>query len=226
MLSDHSRQEWEQMINELRAENQCVVAKAWENPKIVATAGPLYLFSNDDFSSFFLFKKHATTKKSMRGQDYSFELVVAEYPGVLRFPGQSVYTDVINRQFGYSDLGKRINFLLSKNEKQKLYAGQYTIITPRGTISFSDTEGYGTWDILHDGINNRTYYNEGLCWVEEDTYRQSTSSNAISPVNQEMPNGNINVEIEPLDSPELLDNTDPVVLPISEDERQNQTQHF
>ena len=44
----------------------------------------------------------------------------------------------------------------------------------------------------------------------------SAFDNLTPPVNQEASNENSNVEIEPLDSPELLDNAVPVVLPISE----------
>jgi hypothetical protein len=175
-LASGCRQSLEELISGFREESkQHTTVKALEDLKLVANIGILYLAANDDFSAYALFKR-LETPVVYDSKEFTGELVVAEFPLVLSCPKRLADVDTVCRFFHYLDSDKRITIQRSKNDKENFYVGLYSIITPRGTVNLTDTEGYGLWDILEDGIYGRIYDSVGLCWVERYPDSQNMSS--------------------------------------------------
>ena len=161
------RQEWEQLMRKFRDENQFETIEALENLKVVASAGPLFLAANDDFSMYFLIRQF-DVPVIRDNIEYVTEIVVSEFPYVLVCPRRDAEIRVIARVFHYHDPHKIIIVTFFKNEGEDFFSGSYAITAPEGAVRFVDTYGDGVWDLLVDDISGRIFDSVGLCWVERN----------------------------------------------------------
>jgi len=158
---------WQSLVDRLHSADQFATIKALESMQIVATFGPLSLLANVDASAYVLIK-NIEEPFIFNFHEYTEELVVAEFP--IHFVcSERQVIDTVARISGYYDPNKLIIAARYKNEKEDFYIGSYSIVTSKGTVNLLDTQGYGIWDILDDGIHGRTYDSVGFCWVERES---------------------------------------------------------
>ena len=174
----------------------------------MASAGPLYLAANDDFSAYMLFRKH-DVPFIHNNEEYTLELIVAEYPTVLKCPERLSEINTVFREFSYVDPHKRIVMARAKNIEEDFYAGIYSIITPRGRVDFVDSgDGHGAWDLLVDGINGHLYDSVDLCWIKRDDIGDFPFHHYLAPgTSVSKPNSEEMSNVEQIGTSESLDSS-------------------